>query len=430
MSFITVDRINFLVGSDVMLAYMGSKGDAVTFTETARRRAAIAALGLVAVLTLGACSSEPTVSANGANGGGPANSDTGQTQATPAKLAYEPAAGAQDVAPGQPIKVSVADGTLDQVVLTNPDGKQVAGQPAEDKKSWATTEQLGYGKTYTWSGQATGTDGKATPISGAFTTAKPKRQVYANINVFDGQTYGVAMIIALDFRTKITDKASVEKALSVETSPKTEGSWGWVHDDTAVQWRPKEYFKPGTTVKLNAKIYGVKMGEGVYGKEDRSASFTIGRSQIVKGNTQTHRLLVIRDGQQISDYPASYGLDADLGRVTPSGTHVVMSKHDTYSMTNERYDYEDVVVPSAVRFSTNGEFIHGYAKSMWAQGNKNVSHGCVNLSPANAKQYMDGALVGDPVEIEGSAVKINRQRDYSNWTYSWDEWTKLSALAS
>lgn len=410
------------------MSYKGSKGDALRFTETARRRAAIAALGLVAVLTLGACSSEPTVSASGENGGGPANSETGGQAPAPAKLTYEPAAGAQDVAPGQPIKVSVADGTLDQVVLTNPDGKQVAGQPSEDKKAWSTTEQLGYGKTYTWSGRATGADGKPADVGGNFTTAKAKRQVFANMNVFDGQTYGVAMVIALDFKTKIADKASVEKALSVETTPKAEGSWGWVHDDTAVQWRPKEYFKPGTTVKLNAKIYGVKMGEGVYGKEDRSASFTIGRSQIVKGNTQTHRLVVVRDGLQIADYAASYGLDADPGRVTPSGTHVVMSKHDTYSMTNERYDYENIVVPSAVRFSTNGEFIHGYGPSMWAQGKKNISHGCVNLAPANAKEYMAGALVGDPVEIEGSTVKINKQRDYSNWTYSWDEWQRLSAL--
>ncbi len=401
------------------------------FTETARRRAAIAALGLVAVLTLGACSSEPTVAASGSNGGGPASSDTGgQTPAGPAKLTYEPAAGAQEVAPGQPIKVSVADGTLDQVGLTNPDGKQVAGQPADDKKSWSTTEQLGYGKTYTWSGQATGADGKPVQVGGAFTTVKPKRQVGATINVFDGQTYGVGMPIALTFPSRVTDKASVEKSLSVETNPKTEGSWAWVHDDTSVHWRPKEYWKPGTTVKFNAKIYGVKVGEGVYGKEDRSASFTIGRSQIATGNTQTHRLVVVRDGQQVADYAASYGLDSDLGRVTPSGTHVVMSKHDTYSMTNERYDYENVVVPSAVRFSTNGEFIHGYAKSMWAQGKKNISHGCANLSPANAKEYMAGALVGDPVVIEGSTVKMNRARDYSDWTYSWDEWSKLSALAS
>ncbi|GAA4542002.1 Ig-like domain-containing protein [Amycolatopsis samaneae] len=385
-------------------------------------------LGLVAVLTLGACSSEPTVTASGTTGGGPTQS---APAALPAKVTVQPAAGAQDVPPGEPITVSVTDGTLDSVVLTNPEGKQVAGQPAPDKKSWKTTEELGFGKTYTWSGQAVGTDGKPAPINGSFTTVKPRRQMSGSLNVGDGITYGIAMPITLTFPSRVTDKASVEKALSVETTPKTEGAWGWTDGDTSVHWRPKEYFKPNTDVKVNAKIYGVKMGDGVYGQQDVSASFKIGRSQIVKGNPQTHRMQVIRDGQQVADYPVSYGLDSDPGRVTNSGVHVVMSKHATYSMSNPRYGYTDVNVPWAVRISNNGEFIHGLASSIWAQGKQNISHGCLNLSPANAKEYYDGVLTGDPVEIEGSTQQLGpKDGDYSDWTYKWADWQKLSALAS
>ncbi|WP_410638106.1 L,D-transpeptidase [Amycolatopsis sp. lyj-346] len=393
-----------------------------------RRRGAAVALGLVAALTLGACSSEPTVSASGSSGGGPTGSPAPSAQ--PAKLTVTPAGGAQDVAPGEPVGVQVADGTIMSVTLTNPDGKQVQGQTSPDKKSWTTTEQLGYGKTYTWSGQAQGTDGKNVPIGGAFTTVKPKRQLAASLNVGDGQTYGIAMPIALTFPSRVTDKASVEKALSVETTPKTEGSWAWLNGDTSVHWRPKEYFKPNTQVKVNAKIYGVKIGDGVYGKQDVSASFSIGRSQIVKGNTTQHTMQVIRDGKQIADYPVSYGLDSDPGRVTNSGVHVVMSKHATYSMSNPQYNYTDVNVPWAVRISNNGEFIHGLAASIWAQGKKNVSHGCLNLSPARAKEYYDGVLVGDPVEITGSTQTLDaRDGDYSDWTYDWASWQKLSALA-
>jgi hypothetical protein len=246
------------------------------------------ALGLIAVLTLGACSSEPTVSASGTSGGGPTQPPAPAAQ--PAKLTVTPAGGAQDVPPGEPVEVKVDSGTIVSVTLTNPDGKQVQGQTSADKKSWNTTEQLGYGKTYTWSGQAQGADGKNLPISGAFTTVKPKRQTSASLNVGDGQTYGIAMPIALTFPNRVTDKASVEKALSVETTPKTEGSWAWLNGDTSVHWRPKEYFKPDTQVKVNAKIYGVKIGDGVYGKQDLSASFGIGRSQIVKGNTTQHTM--------------------------------------------------------------------------------------------------------------------------------------------
>jgi lipoprotein-anchoring transpeptidase ErfK/SrfK len=398
--------------------------------KTARRvPLALIGLGLAAALGVSACSSgstdTPVTAIQAPAGGGEA-----AAVVQPAKLTAQPAAGAKDVAPGAPVKVTVVDGQIQTVALTNADGKPVAGQVAADKHSWSTTEPLGYGKTYTWSGSATGSDGKPVQLAGSFGTVTPKRQVSSSLNVGDGQTYGIAMPIALTFTSKVTDKAAAERALSVETTPKTEGSWAWL-SDTQVHWRPKDYYQPGTKVKVTANIYGVKIGDGTYGKQDVSASFTIGRSQIVKGDTRTHRMQVIRDGQQIADYPVSYGLDSDPGRVTHSGTHIVMTKYPVYSMSNPRYGYTDVNVPWAVRISNNGEFIHGLAASVWAQGKKNISHGCLNLSPARAKEYYDGVLMGDPVEITGSTQQLSaKDGDYSDWTYSWDDWTKLSALNS
>jgi lipoprotein-anchoring transpeptidase ErfK/SrfK len=390
-------------------------------------------IGVVAALTfsMSSCSSTPATTNATDTGGQQPPVAGGQAPAQPAKLTITPAGGAQDVAPGEPVRIEVIDGTIGSVTLTNAQGKQVAGAVAADKHSWTPTEPLGYGKTYSWGGDTVGNDGKSVPIAGSFTTVTPKKQISGQLNVRDGQTYGIAMPIVVSFTSKVTDKAAVEKALQVETTPNTEGSWAWVEGDTAAHWRPKDYFKPGTTVKVDAKLYGVKFGQDVYGKADLAANFTIGRSQIVKGNTQQHRMQVIRDGQQIADYPVSYGLDSDPGRVTHSGIHVVMSKSATYSMSNPRYGYTDVNVPWAVRISNNGEFIHGLAASIWAQGKKNISHGCLNLSPANAKLYYDGVLPGDPVEIEGSTQQLSaKDGDYSDWTYSWDDWTKLSALNS
>ncbi|HVV13299.1 L,D-transpeptidase [Amycolatopsis sp.] len=392
-----------------------------------RLKTALIGLGLAAVLGLSACTSgsDTTTTNTQAPAGGAA-----PAQAESAKLTTTPANGAQDVAPGEPVTVTVADGELQNVALTNADGKQVAGRLAADKHTWTTTEDLGYSKTYTWSGSAVGSDGKPVQLTGSFGTVTPKRQISGSLNVGDGQTYGIAMPIALTFTSKVTDKAAAERALSVETTPKTEGSWAWL-SDTQVHWRPKAYFQPGTKVTVNANIYGVKIGDGTYGKQDLTSTFTIGRSQIVKGDTTTHRMQVIRDGVQIADYPVSYGLDSDPGRVTHSGIHVVMSKYPVYSMSNPRYGYTDVNVPWAVRISNNGEFIHGLAASVWAQGKKNISHGCLNLSPANAKIYYDGVLTGDPVEITGSTQQLSaKDGDYSDWTYSWDDWTKLSALNS
>jgi hypothetical protein len=63
------------------------------------------------------------------------------------------------------------------------------------------------------------------------------------------------------------------------------------------------------------------------------------------------------------------------------------------------------------------------------QGSSNVSHGCINLSPANAKAYYDSALYGDPVEVTGTQVPLSaRDGDIWDWTLSWEEWKDLSAL--
>jgi lipoprotein-anchoring transpeptidase ErfK/SrfK len=397
---------------------------------TTRRWLPAAVLGLTVALTLGACSSGPAAAPAGAPSAGGQQAGGGQAAAAlPAKVTALPAGGAQDVSPGDPVKITVADGTIGAVTLTNADGKQVAGAVAPDKHTWATSEPLGYGKSYTWSGNAVGTDGKAVPITGAFATVKPKRQVSGKLNVGDGQTYGIAMPIALTFTSPVADKAAVEKALTVETTPKTEGSWAWLENDTSVHWRPKAYYAANTKVKVDAKLYGVKLAEGTYGKQDVSADFTIGRSQIVRGDTQTHRMLVFADGKQVADYPASYGLDSVDWRNTHNGIHVVMEKDPTYLMSNPRGGYKDVFVRWAVRVSNNGEFIHALPASVWAQGKKNVSHGCVNLSTDNAKAYFDFAQIGDPVEITGSGTTLGAaDGDYHDWTYSWADWTKMSAL--
>ncbi|HEV2778020.1 MAG TPA: Ig-like domain-containing protein [Actinophytocola sp.] len=391
-------------------------------------------LGALLAITLGlaACSSDDGGGQGGddaQNGSPGGNQRVAPAAAKPAAaITLSPAAGAVDVSPTAPIAVAVKDGTIDSIALTNPDGKAVGGTLSKDRTSWAPSEPLGYDKTYTWSGSAVGADGNPVPITGAFTTVKPKRQPRAKINTGDGQTFGIAMPIAITFDAPITDKAAAQKALTVLPSVPTEGAWAWL-DDRTVHWRPKAYWKPGTTVAVTAKLYGVAYGNGAYGREDLSSQFSIGRAQVVKANTRTHRWVVIRDGQQVADYPASFGLDSDPGRVTTSGIHVVMGKSPTYKMTNRAYGYEDFPVNWAVRLSNNGVFSHAAPWSVGDQGKRNVSHGCANLSPKNAKEFYDSAIIGDPVEIEGSTNPLSaKDGDYYDWAISWDKWLAKSAL--
>jgi lipoprotein-anchoring transpeptidase ErfK/SrfK len=345
-----------------------------------------------------------------------------------------PGDGAANINPTQPVSVEVTGGILRQVMLTNPDGKVVVGTLSPDQRSWTSTELLGYGRTYTWSGTAAGADAIPVPVTGSFTTVKPRQQVHATANIGDGDTVGIAAPVILQFSHHVSDKAAVERALQVQSSVPTQGSWAWLPDDNGdsrVHYRPKDYWQPGAKVDVAAKLYGVAYGDGSYGEEDLTTSFTIGRAQIVKADVNSHRLIVIRDGQEVMNFPASYGLASDPNRHTTNGIHVVMNKSQRVLMSNPAYGYVNVPMYWAVRVSNNGEFIHANPESTGAQGSSNVTHGCINLSTANAQQYFATAIFGDPVEVTNSPTPLNAaDGDIWDWTVSWEAWQAMSALHS
>ncbi|WP_158846919.1 L,D-transpeptidase [Saccharothrix deserti] len=344
-----------------------------------------------------------------------------------AKFTTAPADGATDVPVNVPVQVTVAEGTIEQVAVTNPEGQAVAGKLADDKKSWSTTEPLGFGKSYTYAGKATGTDGRPVELKGAFTTLTPAAQVRATLFPGDNQTVGVAVPIKVDFDADVTDKAAVEKALTVTNSAGVKGSWAWL-SAREVHYRPETYWPANTQVHVEAKLYGVPYGGGAYGRADVTSDFTIGRNQVVKIDTPSHQLVVQRDGQTVATYPASFGKDADPELTTPNGTFVVMQKDEQWSFDNPRYGYTNVLKKWAVRFSNHGEFIHENNDNAGNIGKNNTSHGCANLLEADAKAYYDSALVGDPVEVTGSITTLPPQFDWYDWQIPWAQWQTMSAL--
>ncbi|WP_345350309.1 L,D-transpeptidase [Rhodococcus olei] len=347
-----------------------------------------------------------------------------------ATVTQTPAAGATDVNPTAPVSVTVTGGTLQGVALTSPSGKVVQGTLAPDQRTFAVTEPLGYGATYTWSGTAVGTDGVAVPVQGAFTTVDPPSTTSVTTNIADGQQVGIAAPIILKFDAHVADKAAVEKALTITTNPPTPGSWAWLPDDNGsrVHWRPEHYWVPGTTVHLVAKLYGLPYGDGAYGESDVTLDFGIGRSQIVKAAAPSHRMQVVRDGQTIMDIPVSYGEGNENRNVTRSGIHVVTEKHEDFLMSNPPF-YENVRERWAVRISNNGEFIHANPQTTGVQGSANVTNGCINLSLSDAQQYFGTALYGDPVEVTGTRIDLSAaDGDIYDWAIDWPTWQSMSAL--
>jgi lipoprotein-anchoring transpeptidase ErfK/SrfK len=349
-----------------------------------------------------------------------------------ASFTYDPAGGATGVNPTAPVSVQVVHGTFADVALHDKAGKAVDGALSEDRTRWTASGRLAYGQHYTWAGTATGEDGTAVPLNAAFDTVDPKDELRGLLNIGDGKTVGVAAPIEIQFDGHVDDRAAVERALTVQTSTPVEGAWGWLPDENGgsrVHYRTKNYWPANTKVTVTAKLFGVDYGGGSWGRADVTSTFTIGRAQIVKADANSHRLIVVRDGKQIANYPASYGMAGDPDRNTRSGVHVVSEKFTDKRMVSQQFDY-DLVEKWAVRMSNNGEFIHANPDTTGVQGSSNVTHGCINLSIDNAKAYYDTAIYGDPVEVTGTPVKLSaRDGDIWDWTLSWDQWKGLSALA-
>ncbi|CAN5564153.1 L,D-transpeptidase LdtMt5 [soil metagenome] len=388
---------------------------------TRRRALGVLALGLAAPGALAACSQVKSKLTNDPPAPPPAPSVT-----------LSPANAATDVAPTAPVRVDVTDGWFQRVALSNSDGKVVAGVLSPDRTSFSTTEPLGFGVTYTWAGSVVGQDGKAVPVVGTFSTVDPVTTVNGQFQLSDGQTVGVAAPIILQFDASISDKAAVERALTVTTNPPVEGSWAWLPDEVGgsrVHWRTKDYYPAGTTVHVDSKLYGVPFGDGAFGATDSTLDIAIGRRQVVKAEASSHRIQVITDAGVIMDFPCSYG-EADLPRnITRSGIHVVTEKYEDFYMSNPAAGYTNAHERYAVRISNNGEFIHANPSSAGAQGSSNVTNGCINLSTDNAQEYFNSALYGDPVEVTGTSIDLSyADGDIWDWAVPWDEWRSMSAI--
>src|SRR5699024_9020753 len=98
--------------------------------------------------------------------------------------------GATGVSVTDPVTLSVDDGTLTSVTMTNPEGEQVDGELAPDGLSWSSSEPLGYGSDYTVTAQAQGESGPITETE-RFTTFEPNNQTMAYMLPYGGMTVGV-----------------------------------------------------------------------------------------------------------------------------------------------------------------------------------------------------------------------------------------------
>jgi lipoprotein-anchoring transpeptidase ErfK/SrfK len=384
--------------------------------------AVVTALALLAAGCSGSGHSSSQASAAARTGAG-TTAASGAAKAAP-RVTITPGDGAKDADPSAGITVTAASGTLTHVSVST-SGDPVSGGLSQAGTVWRSQWALNISQAYTVTATASGPGGTVT-VTSAFRTLTPSQTFRTYTPLGYRATYGVGMPIILYFSQRITDKAAVERALQVTTSTPVVGSWYW--DDpcnmapTCVYFRPRDYWPSGTTVSFTGHLNGVQGAPGVYGYHTLTQTFSIGASLIAVGNTRTHRTQIYYNGKLRYDWPISSGRPGDD---TPDGSYLTIEKANPVQMTGPGYS---ISVPWSVRFTWSGDYYHDAYWSVGEQGFDNVSHGCVNLSPADAETYYNLAVPGDPITIVGSPKGGTWDNGWTVWFLSWSQYLQGSAL--
>lgn len=355
----------------------------------------------------------------------------GQAAAPAPKIEFDPPSATSDVAPGGPVTVTATGGSLRTVTLTDETGRPLLGEISPDGSTWTSATGLKVARHYRVSASALGSDGRTTERSGFFATVDPRAVLDTSISPLDGQDVGVGMPVVVRFSERVTDRAAVERALTVTSSRPVVGSWSWTGDDE-VHYRPKDFWPADTDVTVRVALRGVDAGRGVWGMENRVVRFRTGASMLSVIDVDRYTLTVFRNGKRLRTIPVSTG---KAGFLTRNGTKVILEKHTlkvmdaaTIGISPGDPEYYRLEVPYAMRVTWSGEFVHAAPWSVGSQGRDNVSHGCVGMSRANAIWLFEMSKVGDVVKVVGSPRTLEPGNGYTDWNVSWADWTAGSAL--
>ncbi|MET8942077.1 Ig-like domain-containing protein [Streptomyces sp. NPDC004542] len=416
-------------------------------TDSKRRKGLMAASALLGgVLVLSACSGGDDKSA-GSGGGG----DSSQAQAdeaaakksSEAQITITPKDGSNNASINNSAAVEVAKGTLTGVTMTTADGKAVAGELAADKKSWKPSVQLERSTTYKVAAEAKDSDGRVAHENASFTTVSPANSFIANFTPEDGSTVGVGMPVSINFDKAITNKAAVQKGITVTSSSGQEVACHWFSANR-MDCRPEDYWKENSTVTLKLALDGVEGASGVTGVQQKTVTFHIGRNQVSYVDAKTKKMKVTQDGRTVKTIPISAGSPENK---TYEGIMVMSEKFKqtrmngaTVGFTDDdgkgEYDIKDV--PHAIRLTSSGTFLHGNywgAKSIF--GSVNTSHGCVGLSdtkgandPSTPAAWMyNHSILGDVVVVQNTGDKtVAPDNGLNGWNMNWAQWKAGSAV--
>ncbi|MFI8003592.1 Ig-like domain-containing protein [Streptomyces sp. NPDC086010] len=392
-------------------------------------RVCIAAVAVL-VAPLSACSQGPRPDATPA-GGGRQGVDAKGGRETTVTVVPE----GRGVRAGGPVKVTATGGALTSVTVADSDGRTLTGSLSPDGTSWMSRRKSAPGTSYTVTAGTVAEGGRKSTATSGFTTAAADKVNKVDWRPGAATTVGVAQPVSLVFDHPVTDRAEVERQLKITTTGRTEGSWAWLKDWSGrdrVDWRPKEYWKPGTRVTLQAELNGTDSGDGGWFVRDYTTTFTIGASRTAVVDLDRKLLTFKRDGRTVRTIPVSGGTPGGDKR-SWRGTAVLMAKEGTINMNSETVglgDAYDKMVDHSMRLTWSGMYAHAAPWNDRWFGRANMSSGCIGMSKADAAWVYDQVRPGDPFEIRGRDTKgtVAPGNGFGDWNVPWDRWQEMSAL--
>ncbi|MEU9448129.1 Ig-like domain-containing protein [Streptomyces sp. NPDC048277] len=383
--------------------------------------------GALALTALGGTS-------NAATSGDTTGNQAAAQDASDARIKITPGQGAHGVGINDPVKVTVGNGTLTKVTMTAvATGAEIPGTLSADGTSWTSNGRLERAARYQVAADAEDAKGRSVTGNATITTVSPANDFIGHLSPEDGSTVGVGMPVTVSFDKAIGDKAAVESQIQVSSSSgqRIVGHW---FNDNRLDFRPENYWKPGSTVTVKLTRHGIR----------KTVTFKIGRSQISTVDAGTKQMTVVRDGKAIKTIPISSGspehptyngrmvISEKFGQTHMNGASVGLMKKDG----KPAYDIDDV--PHAMRLTASGTFIHGnYWGADSVFGKVNTSHGCIGLKDVKgggdgrqpAAWFFGNSMIGDVVIVKNSADKTTLAPDngLGDWNMPWSEWVSGSA---
>ncbi|WP_274562177.1 L,D-transpeptidase [Streptomyces spiramyceticus] len=391
-----------------------------------------ALLAAMMVLATACGGSDDSGSGDGKGTGGAGKG--GDTKASQAVVTIAPKDDAKNVATSGALKITADKGKLTSVTVEDTKGNDVEGRITDGGTAWKPSHHLGSATKYKVHAVAKDSEGRESAKDTTFTTLVPKNTFVSYFTPEDGSKVGVGMPVSLRFSRGITEPEDVEKAVKVTAEPSVPIEGHWFGNDR-LDFRPEKYWAAGTKVTLKLNLDGVEGRPGVYGKQNKTVKFTVGRSQVSVVDAGAHTMTVKRDGKVLKTIPITAGAPSTT---TYNGQMVISEKYKVTRMNGAtvgfggEYDIKDV--PHAMRLSNSGTFIHGnYWAGAGTFGSANVSHGCVGLrdvrgaydSKVPAAWFFDNSILGDVVVVKNSNDKqIQPDNGLNGWNMSWSEWKK------